>query len=176
MSLSPSERLEVLLALRKLERAVNSKPPKPGFSTRKEPTHLKYGPEVHFGISRKHGPHFGVRLGDGTLHIDDKGLVRVSPGKRLRIGHDAATKALLERLGKVSTVPADAFAKSAAMRGWLRGYMFKEAGVREDLTGRDRRSIHRCLVEDAIVDIENKFLKAKREMAARLAGRGNLYD
>jgi len=64
---TPAE-LPRVRSLEKRVRKAMLQPGQPGAPSRTERTHVKYGPDVHYGVG-SHGSHFGVREGRHPVHL-----------------------------------------------------------------------------------------------------------
>lgn len=59
---------DVLRATKKLNLALDLRKPKKAPPGPREPLHVKYGPDVHYGV-RREGPHFGIKVGRKNVHL-----------------------------------------------------------------------------------------------------------
>ena len=65
-----TERPDLGSLLEEIQQARTIRRPRKGARSKAEPVHVRYGPAVHYGKSRRHGPHYARSLGGKrSIHL-----------------------------------------------------------------------------------------------------------
>lgn len=118
---------EFQVLVQKVQVALERYRERPGPGSRSEPRHVKHGPEVHFGVSRRRGRHFGTKNRGLPEHLYDerwyRGDSRKGEGGRLTPKQRAKIADLFLLRKKLRTKVRGHYRKTEG--GWVRVQAYK---------------------------------------------------